>query len=76
MSERHRLIRYTTLATDERPNLLSMFDEDRQLQRIDRNLVQSLPREMQNRLEMSSIPMTMVIDDGMGLRFGEWVAPK
>lgn len=67
-----RLIRYGLVANDEKPNLLSKYDADKNLQTIDTTLVMSLPSSMVDRLEMSVIPETMIVDDGMGLRFGEW----
>lgn len=67
-----RLIRYAAVATSEKPNLLSKYDADKNLQIIDHTLVMDLPNSMVSRLEMTVIPETMVIDDGMGLRFGEW----
>lgn len=67
-----RLIRYGLVANDEKPNLLSKYDADKNLQIIDTTLVMSLPSSMVDRLEMTVIPETMIVDDGMGLRFGEW----
>ncbi|QIG66880.1 hypothetical protein EVB41_050 [Rhizobium phage RHph_TM3_14A] len=67
-----RLIRYTNLADAEHPNLLSAYDKEKNLQMIDRNLSDQLPEAMRNRLEMSVIPATMIVDDGHGIRFGEY----
>lgn len=67
-----RLIRYTTLADAEHPNLLSAYDKTKNLQMIDRNLADQLPVAMRQRLETSVMPATMIVDDGMGLRFGEY----
>lgn len=67
-----RLIRYAAVAHEAKPNLLSTYDAEKNLQIIDFDLVTRLPASMVDRLEMSVIPETMIIDDGMGLRFGEW----
>jgi len=67
-----RLIRYTALADAEHPNLLSAYDKIKNLQMIDAQLAMNLPESMRNRLEMSTLPATMIVDDGHGLRFGEY----
>lgn len=71
-----RLIRYGAVATPEKPNLLSTYNEEKNLQIIDHTLVMGLPNSMINRLETSVIPETMIVDDGYGLRFEAWRAPK
>lgn len=67
-----RLIRYTAVADDEHPHLLSIYDPDKNIQMIDHDLVNQLPLSMRHRLETSVIPATMVVDDGFGLRFEEY----
>lgn len=67
-----RLIRYAKLADASHPNLLSAYDKEKNLQLIDYDLSLQLPEAMRNRLEMSTIPATMIVDDGHGLRFGEY----
>lgn len=69
---RARLIRYTTVAGNDHPNLLSVYDAEKNIQMIDRELAKWLPREMRNHLEMSRIPATMLSNDG--LSFVPWVA--
>ncbi len=69
-----RLIRYARVASEARPNLLSTYDAEKNLLIIDHDLVTDLPNGMINRLETTEIAETMIINDGMGLRFGEYKA--
>lgn len=70
-----RLIRYTDLGSEGMPHLLSTYDEEKNLLRIDRHLAEILPTDMRNRLEMTELPLTRVVDDGHGLRFGSYDTP-
>lgn len=71
---RARLIRYTTVAGQDHPNLLSVFDSSRNLQMIDIELSASMPRQMREFLEMSTIPATMITNETTG-SFGPYVQP-
>ena len=73
--KRDRLIRYAAVATKDKPNLLSKYDADKNLLIIDYDLVIGLPTSMANHLETTELAETMIIDDGMGVRFGVWKAP-
>lgn len=69
-----RLIRYTDIVEPTMPNLLSTYNEEKNLVCIDRTLAEILPVAIRNRLEMTDIPLTRVVDDGRGLRFGSYVS--
>lgn len=63
-----RLIRYVD--GFDHPLVLSRYDATKNLQCINKELACILPDSMRNRLEMSTIPETVIVDDMMGLRFG------
>lgn len=75
MSERARIIRYTSLANVvSMPGLLSFFDEGKNILHIDHELAASLPTMDRERLEMTEHVFTRkAAASEIGLRFKPYV---
>lgn len=63
---RHRLIRYGQVAGQDHPDLLSVYDEERNIIHIDRELAAELPQQVIERLEVTVIPATRVANNFVG----------
>lgn len=61
---RDRLIRFEALREVGKPGLLSIYDEEKNLVRIDDQLVQALPKNVQDQLMFTTIPLTALSRDG------------
>lgn len=64
--ERQRLIRYGSVATEANPDLLSIFNEEKNLITIDRVNAAELPQQVIERLEMTTIQFTRAADNTVG----------
>lgn len=71
-NELARIIRYTALDEPSMPNLLSFFEEGRNILHIDRAQADRLPEFMRNRLEMTEEIFTRVYDHGATLTFAPY----
>lgn len=64
--ERARIIRYGSIARAEYPDLLSQYDEGKNIITIDRANAAGLPQQVIERLEMTTIPNTRAADNTVG----------
>lgn len=64
--ERARLVRYGAVAGQDHPDLLSIYDEERNIIHIDRELAAGLPRQVIERLEVTVLPATRVANTTVG----------
>lgn len=66
MVERARLIRYGKVATKANPDLLSLYDEERNIIHIDKGIAAELPQQVIERLEVTVLPATRVNNSFVG----------
>lgn len=69
-----KIIRYDRVTNYSKPGLLSFYDEEKNIQTIDRERAELLPVQMRHRLEMSELPFTRLTPDG--LRFVPYDKPE
>lgn len=60
-----KIIRYDRVTDYSKPGLLSSYDEEKNIQTIDRERAELLPVQMRHRLEMSELPHTRLTPDGL-----------